>query len=329
MGRSTLQTEVVIIGAGPGGYAAAFRAADLGLHVTLIDKNAELGGVCLNRGCIPSKALLHLAKVIDEAAQIKKQGIVFETPKIELEGVRTFKEKVVAQLSRGIAQMAKARGVQVIQGIATFASDKQLVIAGEDKDTNFKFDKAIIATGSRPATIPGISMEMKNVFTSTGALKLDSIPPQMLVIGGGYIGLEMGTVYSALGANVSVVEFMPNLLPGADQDMVKPLERKLKKEFQQIYLSTKVVKVEQNADESLKCTFETSDGKDFTETYNAILVSVGRIPNTDKLELHKTGIKPTDKGFITVNTKQQTQKPHIFAIGDVTGDPMLAHKSNP
>ncbi len=327
MGRSTLQTEVVIIGAGPGGYAAAFRAADLGLHVTLIDKNAELGGVCLNRGCIPSKALLHLAKVIDEAAQIKKQGIVFETPKIELEGVRTFKEKVVAQLSRGIAQMAKARGVQVIQGIATFASDKQLVIAGEDKDTNFKFDKAIIATGSRPATIPGISMEMKNVFTSTGALKLDSIPPQMLVIGGGYIGLEMGTVYSALGANVSVVEFMPNLLPGADQDMVKPLERKLKKEFQQIYLSTKVVKVEQNADESLKCTFETSDGKDFTETYNAILVSVGRIPNTDKLELHKTGIKPTDKGFITVNTKQQTQKPHIFAIGDVTGDPMLAHKA--
>lgn len=326
MSKMLLRTEIVVIGAGPGGYAAAFRAADLGKEVTLIDKNPELGGVCLNRGCIPSKALLHIAKVMDEAAALKKHGIIFGEPSIDVNSVRGFKEKVVSQLNRGIAQMAKARKIKVIQGSATFSSEKSLEINTAKGIVGLTFDNAIIATGSRPATIPGFPMEQHNVITSTGALKLEDIPERILVVGGGYIGLEMGTVYRALGSKVTVVEFMPSLLPGADEDLIKPLFRKLKKGFEKIYLSTKVAKIDPQKDGSLNVKFEAGE-KTFNEYFDKVLVSVGRKPNVENLGLEKAGIFPTDRGFITVNEKQQTSIPHIYAIGDITGDPMLAHKA--
>ncbi len=326
MSKTTNHTELVVIGAGPGGYAAAFRAADLGKEVTLVDKNQELGGVCLNRGCIPSKALLHIAKVMDEATALKKHGVLYGEPAIDLDGVRGFKDKVVSQLNRGVAQMAKARNIKVIQGTATFSSDKSLEVETVDGKHELTFDSAIIATGSRPSTIPGFPMDHKNVLTSTGALKLEDIPERLLVVGGGYIGLEMGTVYRSLGSKVTVVEFMPNLLPGADQDLVKPLHRKLKKDFEKIYISTKVAKIEPQKEGSLEVTFEAGD-KTFKETFDKVLVSVGRKPNSENLCLEKVGVTPTDRGFISVNQKQQTSVPHIYAIGDITGDPMLAHKA--
>ncbi len=326
MERKTLHAEVVIIGAGPGGYAAAFRAADLGKQVTLIDKNTALGGVCLNHGCIPSKALLHLAKVIDEARGVSKHGIHFGVPRIDLNEVRDFKSKVVSQLSRGISQMAKARKVNVIHGTASFLSDTTILVSTSDGEIELSFDHAVIATGSSPASIPGLPKDHKHVMTSTEALDLVNIPGRLLVIGGGYIGLEMGTVYRALGSSVTIVEFMPNLLPGADQDLVKPLYRKLKKDFENIYLSTKVVSVDSQKNGSLKVSFESGD-KAFSEIYDSVLVSVGRKPNSKSLGLENTRISPDNRGFISVNEKQQTCIPTIFAIGDITGDPMLAHKA--
>ncbi|NQU68377.1 MAG: dihydrolipoyl dehydrogenase [Candidatus Marinimicrobia bacterium] len=326
MERKILHAEVVIIGAGPGGYAAAFRAADLGKQVTLIDKNIALGGVCLNHGCIPSKALLHLAKVIDEARGVSKHGIHFGAPRIDLSEVRNFKSKVVSQLSRGISQMAKARKVNVIHGTASFLSDTKILVSTSDGEIELSFDHAVIATGSSPASIPGLPKDHKHVMTSTEALDLANIPGRLLVIGGGYIGLEMGTVYRALGSSVTIVEFMPNLLPGADQDLVKPLYRKLKKDFENIYLSTKVVSVDSQKNGSLKVSFESGD-KAFSEIYDSVLVSVGRRPNSKSLGLENTRISPDNRGFISVNEKQQTCIPTIFAIGDITGDPMLAHKA--
>ncbi len=320
------KAEIVVIGAGPGGYAAAFRAADLGKKVTLVDKDPDLGGVCLNRGCIPSKALLHMAKVIDEAATLKKHGVDFQPPTIELDGVRSFKEKVVSQLNRGIAQMAKARKVKVLQGVATFFDEKTVTVKMEKGEELIAFEHAIISTGSRPAVIPGFPMDHKNVYTSTDALKLESIPKKLLVVGGGYIGLEMGTVYRALGSTVTVVEFMPSILPGADSDMIKPLFRKLKKDFANIHLSTKVSEIVPQEDDTLTVHFEQGE-KTFSESYDTVLVSVGRKPNTENIGLENIGLSTDARGFIPVNDKRQTGLSHIYAIGDVTGDPMLAHKA--
>ena len=321
-----LHAEVVVIGAGPGGYAAAFRSADLGKQVILIEKDSALGGVCLNRGCIPSKALLHLAKVIGDAKSLEKSGVTFGDPTLDLDAIRSWKESVVSKLSNGIDQLANARNVQVVHGMAAFDSPTQLLVKSEGGSQPIKFDNCIIATGSIAAGIPGIPTDHPRIFNSTGALMLPAIPERLLVIGGGYIGLEMGSVYNALGSHVTVVEFMPSLLPGADEDLVKPLARKLKKSFENIYLSTKVAKIEPN-DEKVTVHFESTDGKDFSETYDTVLISVGRKPNTANLGLENVEIIPTDQGFISVNEKRQTSVSNIYAIGDITGDPMLAHKA--
>ena len=321
-----LHAEVVVIGAGPGGYAAAFRAADLGKQVILIEKDSALGGVCLNRGCIPSKALLHLAKVIGDAKALEHSGVTFGDPELDLDKIRNWKESVVSKLSKGITQLAKARNVQVIQGLATFDSPTQLSITSENGQQTLTFENCIIGTGSVAAGIPGFPTDHPRIINSTGALKLENIPKQLLVIGGGYIGLEMGSVYNALGSQVTVVEFMPFLLPGADEDLVKPLASKLKKSFENIYLSTKVSKVEPT-DNEVAVHFEGTDGKEFSETFDTVLVSVGRKPNTSNLGLENAGISLTERGFIPVNEKRQTEISNIYAIGDITGDPMLAHKA--
>ena len=321
-----IHAEVVVIGAGPGGYAAAFRSADLGKQVILIDKDEALGGVCLNRGCIPSKALLHLVKVIGDAKALKKSGVTFAEPELDLDAIRSWKESVVSKISKGIAQLAKVRNVQVLQGTAALDSPTQLSVENSGSTQVVTFDNCIIATGSVAAGIPGIPTDHPRIINSTGALKLQNIPKRLLVIGGGYIGLEMGSVYHALGSQVTVVEFMLNLLPGADEDLVKPLARKLKKSFENIYLSTKVAQVEPT-DNEVTVHFEGTDGKEFSDTFDTVLVSVGRKPNTANLGLKNAGISLTDKGFIPVNEKRQTEVSNIYAIGDITGDPMLAHKA--
>lgn len=330
MGTDNKQTArhagVVVIGSGPGGYAAAFRAADLGLDVLMIDRDAALGGVCLNRGCIPSKALLHITNIIDEADASAAMGVTFGDPDIDLDQLRAWKEKVVGQLSGGISQMAKARKVATRQGYATFASDTELFVETEEGSVTVTFDHCIIAAGSRPALIPGLPEDNDRILTSTEALNLPDIPQRLLVVGGGYIGLEMGTVYNALGSAVSVVEFMDTLLPGADQDLVKPLHRRLKKQFSEIMLSTKVVKIDPQKDGSLKVEFE-GQNKTFSNTYDRVLVSVGRKPNSDKLNLENTSLKISERGFIEADSYQRTSVPNIFAIGDIAGDPMLAHKA--
>jgi len=321
-----IHAEIVVIGAGPGGYAAAFRAADLGKKVILIDKDEALGGVCLNRGCIPSKALLHIGKVIEEAKALKKSGVTFSDPTLDLDAIRSWKESVVSKLSKGIGQLAKARNVRVIHGLATFESSTQLSVKFENGPQSIIFDNCIIATGSRPTTISNFPTDHPRIINSTGALKLGDIPKRLLVIGGGYIGLEMGSVYNSLGSQVTIVEFMPNLLPGADKDLVRPLARKLKKAFENIYLSTKVSEIEANGNK-INVHFEGTDGKEFSDYFDTVLVSVGRKPNTDNLGLENAGIALAKKGFIPVNMKRQTIVSNIYAIGDITGDPMLAHKA--
>ncbi|MFL3013362.1 MAG: dihydrolipoyl dehydrogenase [Candidatus Neomarinimicrobiota bacterium] len=319
-------TDILVIGSGPGGYAAAFRAADLGREVTLIDKDPTLGGVCLNRGCIPSKTLLHIAKVLEEADSLKKMGVTFSKPSIDIDLVRDWKNKVVSQLSGGIGQMAKARKVNTIQAVATFLSDTEVQLETDLNKEIITFDYCIIASGSSSSVIPGIPFDNENVLTSKTALDLKKIPDSLLVIGGGYIGLEMGTVFSALGARVSIAEFLPNLLPGADTDLVKPLARKLKKEFDEILLSTKITKVESLKTSGLKVTME-KDGKEVSKDYEQVLVSVGRKPNTTKMGIDKTNVKVDDHGFISVDKYQKTSVKNIYAIGDIVGNPMLAHKA--
>ena len=319
-------TDILVIGSGPGGYAAAFRAADLGREVTLVDKDPTLGGVCLNRGCIPSKTLLHIAKVLEEAESLKKMGVTFTKPTIDIDLVRDWKNKVVSQLSSGIGQMAKARKVNTIQAEATFLSDNEVQLKSESSTEIITFDHCVVASGSSSSIIPGIPFDNENVLTSKTALDLKKIPESLLVIGGGYIGLEMGTVFSALGSSVSVAEFLPNLLPGADPDLVKPLARKLKKEFSEIHLSTKITKVEQAKSGVMDVTME-KNGEEITKQYEQVLVSVGRKPNTEKMGVDKTNIKVNEQGFISVDKYQQTSVKNIFAIGDIVGNPMLAHKA--
>lgn len=318
--------DVVVIGSGPGGYAAAFRAADLGKQVALIEKDAVLGGVCLNRGCIPSKALLHISQTIEEAANLGAKGIQFDSPKIELDKVRDWKDEVVGKLNKGIAQMAKARNVQVFTGRAEFNSKIEINIICEDSPKTISFDNAIIATGSRATLIPSIPNEHPSVMTSKEALQLNDIPKTLLVIGGGYIGLEMATVYNSLGSQVTVVEMLDSLLPGIDKDIVRLLQHKLKKTFYQIMVKSKVVEVKPNKDTALDVTID-NNGETIKQNFDKVLVSVGRRPNTENLGLEKLGVRLTEQGFIKVDKKQKTNVVNIFAIGDAAGEPMLAHKA--
>jgi dihydrolipoamide dehydrogenase len=318
--------DVVVIGSGPGGYAAAFRAADLDKRVALIEKDDVLGGVCLNRGCIPSKALLHISQIIEEARALEGKGIKFNAPEIELDKVRNWKNEVVGKLNKGIAQMAKARRVEVFTGAAEFNSKTEITVKGKDKAELISFDSAIIATGSRSTLIPSIPNDHPSVMTSKEALQLESIPKTLLVIGGGYIGLEIATVYNSLGSQVTVVEMLDSLLPGADKDIVRLLQHKLKNDFHQLMVKSKVVEVKPIKDKTLSVKID-NNGKTIEQKFDKVLVSVGRRPNTENLGLEKIGVQLTEQGFIKVDKKQNTNVVNIYAIGDVAGEPMLAHKA--
>ena len=321
-----IECATVVLGAGPGGYTAAFRSADLGVDTVLIERYANLGGVCLNVGCIPSKALLHAADVIDQAAHASDYGVDFGKPKINIDTLRGYKEKVVGQLTKGLSGMAKQRKVRVVQGAAKFVSANELEIVGADGKTQLlHFTNCIIAAGSQPVKLPSFPWDDPRVMDSTDALNLADVPKKLLVVGGGIIGLEMATVYRALGSEVTVVEFMPQLMPGADLDLVKPLADRLKKQGVAVHLKTKVVDAKaQKA--GITCTFE---GESIPEgkLYDRVLVSVGRAPNGGKLDAGKAGVAVTERGFIDVDRQMRTNVPHIFAIGDLVGQPMLAHKA--
>jgi dihydrolipoamide dehydrogenase len=321
-------TQLVIIGAGPGGYAAAFRAADLGLQVTLIDLEVNPGGVCTFRGCIPSKALLHVAKLITEAGEAGELGIEFSSPKIDLGRLRTWKEKIVNQLTSGVGTLGKMRKVNFVQGRASFIDSKTLSVQpnGDGNQRPLSFDFAIVATGSRPFIPPDLSVESPHLWNSTTALDLKEIPKTMLVVGGGYIGLEMGTVYAALGTKVAVVEMTDGLLPGVDRDLVRVLNKRLEVAFSSIRLKIKVTSLSE-ATGGLKAVLEDSEGKQSEEIFEKVLVSVGRRPNSSGIGLNNTAVEVDSKGFIKVNPERRTNVPNIFAIGDVAGEPMLAHKA--
>jgi dihydrolipoamide dehydrogenase len=318
-----METDVVIVGAGPGGYAAAFHAADLGLKTTLIDEREKPGGVCLNIGCIPSKALLHAAQIIEEAKHSSNFGLHFENPKIELDELRNWKSKIVNQLTSGLGQLASSRGVEYIQGRAELTGPNELTIHSSES-ASLKFKYAVIATGSNPTEIPGIEIDTERIIDSTGALELEDIPDSLLVIGGGYIGLELGTVYAALGSRVTVVEMLDGLLPGADRDLVRPLAKKIQSEFDAVILKTRVSSVKVK-DSGVEVVFEGESSD--TREYDKVLVSVGRRPNSKGIGLENVGIKIDRQGFIEVDRQCRTSIPNIFAIGDVAGQPMLAHKA--
>jgi dihydrolipoamide dehydrogenase len=325
-GKGDVHAEVVVLGSGPGGYTAAFRAADLGKKVVLIEKYPSLGGVCLNVGCIPSKALLHVAKVITEAEEMSSHGISFGKPKIDLDELRDFKNSVVGQLTGGLSGLAKGRKVQVVQGYGTFTGPNMIEVIGDSGKTNVSFDQCIIAAGSEPVNLPFIPHDDERVIDSTGALELRDIPKRMLILGGGIIGLEMACVYDALGSKISVVEFMDQLMPGADKDIVKPLHKRIEGRYENIWLKTKVTAVEAQK-KGLKVTFENDKGETFDDTFDKVLVAVGRKPNGKVIDAEKAGVAVDDRGFIAVDKQQRTGVPHIFAIGDVVGQPMLAHKA--
>lgn len=320
-----IQAQLVVIGAGPGGYTAAFRAADLGLNVVLVEKHAALGGVCLNVGCIPSKALLHSAKVIDEAKSMSSHGVVFGEPKIDVDKIRDYKDGVVGQLTKGLAGMAKMRKVQVVQGVAKFTSSNSLSIEGNDKVNKIDFENCIIAAGSRVVELPFLPRD-ERIIDSTGALELKDIPQKMLVIGGGIIGLEMATVYRALGSEISIVEMSDQLIPAADADVVKVLHRFVSKQYESIMLQTKVTKVEAKKD-GLWVTFEGENAPQEAQRYDKILSAVGRKPNGDLLDADKAGVNVDEHGFIAVDNQLRTNVNNIYAIGDLVGQPMLAHKA--
>jgi len=320
-----IHAQVLVIGAGPGGYTAAFRAADLGQKVVLVEKHATLGGVCLNVGCIPSKALLHSAKVIDEAKSMSKHGISFAEPEIDIDKIRDYKDGVVGQLTKGLAGMAKMRKVQVVQGDAKFVSDNSVEITTNDGKQTITFDDCIIAAGSRVVDLPFLPDDPR-IIDSTGALELKEVPKKMLVIGGGIIGLEMATVYRALGAQITIVEMFDQLIPAADKDVVKVLHRFVKKQYESILLETRVTQVEAK-DDGLWVTFEGKKAPKEPQQYDLILSAVGRRPNADKLDLANTGVAVDDKGFIKVDSQLKTNVAHIYAIGDLVGQPMLAHKA--
>ena len=323
----TSNLRVAIVGGGPGGYAAAFLAADLGLKVTLIDPEVNPGGVCLYRGCIPSKALLHVAKLLEESEQAKNWGIEFQKPKIDLAKLRSWKEGVVKKLTGGLGQLSKQHAVQYIQGRAGFQNSQTLKISktGGGEET-LSFDRIVLATGSRPAVVPSLKIDSPRMMDSTGALDLPEIPKTLLVIGGGYIGLELGSVYATLGTRVTCVEMLSGLLPGADRDLVLPLHKKLEKLFESIQLNTTVASLKEESS-GIRATLKSPDGKTTEKVFDRVLMSVGRRPNSEIPGLDKTNVQVNPKGFIQVNEQLQTSDPYIYAIGDVVGEPMLAHKA--
>ncbi|MGC2183380.1 MAG: dihydrolipoyl dehydrogenase [Terriglobales bacterium] len=324
----TSNLHIAVVGGGPGGYAAAFLAADLGLRVTLIDPEVNPGGVCLYRGCIPSKALLHVAKLIDESRHAKNWGIEYADPKIDLTRLRSWKEGVVKKLTGGLGILSKQRKVEYIQGRAAFENSNTLRISrpGGD-DESLTFDRIILATGSRPAIIPSLKLDTPRVMDSTSALDLSEVPGTLLVVGGGYIGLELGTVYAALGSKVSVVEMLPGLLPGADRDLVLPLHKRIEKKFASILLNTTVAAMKEETG-GIRVTFDGPEVKEREQVFDKVLVSVGRKPNSEIPGLDKTQVQVGARGFIQVNKQLQTSDPAIYAIGDVVGEPMLAHKAS-
>jgi dihydrolipoamide dehydrogenase len=319
--------HIAVIGGGPGGYAAAFLAADLGLKVTLIDPEINPGGVCLYRGCIPSKALLHVAKLIDESRHAKNWGIEYADPKIDLPRLRSWKDGVIKKLTGGLGQLSKQRKVEYIQGRAAFENSNTLrVNRTNGSEDSLTFDRIVIAAGSRPAIIPSLKLETPRMMDSTSALDLSEVPGTLLVVGGGYIGLELGTVYAALGTKVSVVEMLPGLLPGADRDLVLPLHKRMEKIFDSILLNTTVAAMQEEAN-GIRVTFDGPEVKEREKLFDKVLVSVGRKPNSEIPGLEKTQVKVGQRGFIQVNKQLQTDDPAIYAIGDVIGEPMLAHKA--
>jgi len=324
--KADLYAEVLVLGAGPGGYTAAFRAADLGKKVVLVERYPTLGGVCLNVGCIPSKALLHVAKVITEAEEAAHTGITFGKPTIELDKLRAWKSGVLGKLTKGLAGMAKQRKVTVVTGRGEFASANTLKVETADGVKTIAFDNGIIAAGSSVTRIPGFPYDDKRIIDSTGALELAEIPKRMLVIGGGIIGLEMATVYDALGSKITVVELMDSLIPGADKDIVKVLEKRISKRYEKILLKTKVTQIEAQK-EGLKVTFDAG-GTASTDTFDAILMAVGRRPNGREIKAEAAGVTVNDRGFIPVDKQMRTNVAHIYAIGDICGEPMLAHKAS-
>jgi dihydrolipoamide dehydrogenase len=325
-GNSNL--NIAVVGGGPGGYAAAFLAADLGMTVTLIDPELNPGGVCLYRGCIPSKALLHVSKLLEESHQARDWGIEFAAPAIDLARLRSWKESVVNKLTGGLGVLSKQRKVHYLQGRAAFEKSGTLRVTKSDgSEETLAFDRVVIATGSRPAIVPALKLDTPRMMDSTGALNLEDIPGSLLVVGGGYIGLELGSVYAALGTRVTVVEMLPGLLPGADRDLVIPLHKRLEKMFDGILLNTTVASV-QDEGSGIRATFEGPDVSEREKVFDRVLVSVGRKPNSEIPGLEKTRVQVTPRGFIQVNKQLLTDDPSIYAIGDVVGEPMLAHKAS-
>ena len=320
-----IHAEVVVLGAGPGGYTAAFRAADLGKQVVLIEKHTSLGGVCLNVGCIPSKALLHVAKVISEADEVAHHGVTFAKPAIDIDKIRGWKESIIGKLTGGLKQLAKQRKVQVIQGTAKFTSPNSISVQTPEGEKVITFDNAIVAAGSSVSRIPGFPYDDPRIIDSTGALALQDVPKRMLILGGGIIGLEMATVYDALGSKITVVELMDQLIPGADKDMVKPLHNRIAKRYEAIFLKTKVTKIEA-LNEGLRVTFEGEQAPE-PQLYDRVLMAVGRRPNGREIGAEAAGLIVNERGFIPVDKQMRTNVANIYAIGDIVGDPMLAHKA--
>jgi dihydrolipoamide dehydrogenase len=324
-----MHVPVVVLGGGPGGYAAAFLAADLGMQVAIIERDDRLGGTCLLRGCIPSKALLHVGRVLSEAREMEEWGIHFAKPKLDIDALRARKDKVISALTSGLGQLARRRNVTLIRGTARFAGSTTLEVASVEPggaSQTITFEHCILASGSRPTRIPAFDIGSPRVMDSTGALELADVPESLLVVGGGYIGLEMGTVYAELGSKVSVVELTDTLLPGADRDLVKPLQKRIEGLFSAIMLRTKVVKLEDTGT-AVRASFEGPDGPSVQE-FSRVLVAVGRRPNSDGLGLENTKAVVSPKGFVEVDGQQRTADPHLFAIGDVCGEPMLAHRAS-
>jgi dihydrolipoamide dehydrogenase len=320
-----IECKLVVLGSGPGGYTAAFRAADLGVDTILVERYESLGGVCLNVGCIPSKALLHAAAVIDEAAAMAAHGVSFGKPSIDIDKLRDFKDKVVGKLTGGLAGMAKQRKVRTLQGVGSFVSPNEMEVRTRDGVKLIRFENAIIAAGSQSVQLPSFPWDDERIVDSTGALELRDVPKKLLVVGGGIIGLEMATVYAALGSEVTVVEFMDQLIPGADADLVKPLSQRLGKRLKGIHLKTKVVEAKAGK-KGIEVSYE-GDSIPETTLFDRVLVSVGRSPNGGKIGADKAGVAVTERGFINVDSQMRSNVPHIFAIGDLVGQPMLAHKA--
>ncbi len=325
LAKADIHAEVVVLGAGPGGYTAAFRAADLGKKVVLIERYPALGGVCLNVGCIPSKALLHVAKVITEAGEVAHYGITFGRPKIEIDRLRAWKDSVIGKLTQGLAGLARQRNVTVVEGKGEFAAPNALRVETKAGVKTVSFDHCIIAAGSSVARIPGFPYDHPRLIDSTGALALPQVPQRLLVIGGGIIGLEMATVFDALGARITVVELLDGLMPGADRDIVRPLAKRIEQRYEKILLKTRVTRIEPAAN-GLKVSFE-GGGAPATDTFDYVLMSVGRRPNGHGIKAEAAGVTVDARGFIPVDRQMRTNVPHIFGIGDIVGEPMLAHKA--